>query len=395
MKNKIKKLAKRILYAVYKYIFLHLPVRKKQIVFVSSLGRNYTGSPRAIYEKLVQEGLDKRYECMYVIQDLHTQMPGQVKKIKKGHIAYYMALATAGILVSDTRLPDSIKKRKETLYIQTWHGTPLKKLALDMTQVQMSNGQSIEEYHESFRNNAATWDYLIAQNPFSEETFRRCFAFQGEMIRCGYPRNDVLFAGNNAETIQKIKTKLGIPQDKKVLLYAPTWRDNAYFGLGKYKFATELDFERMQQTLAKDYVLIVKYHYLVQEQVDWSAYQGFIYTFPADYDIAELYLVADALITDYSSVMFDYSILKRPMYFFAYDLEQYKNDLRGFYFDFLAQAPGPVVQTTEALLKAICETKPEKYAKQYAQFCERYNPWDNGTASAQIVELLQKSIEAD
>lgn len=395
MKKQIKKWLKRILYAIYKYIFLHLPIEKKRIIFVSSLGRNYTGSPRAIYEEMVRLGLDKEYACMYVIQDLHTKVPGQVKKIKKGHVKYYLALATARVIVSDTRLPDSIKKRKGTTYIQTWHGTPLKKLALDMTQVQMSNGQSIEEYHESFRKNASTWDYLIAQNPFSEETFRRCFAFEGHILRCGYPRNDVLFAKNNAEDIKKLKQKLGIPLDKKVLLYAPTWRDNQYFGLGKYKFATEMEFDRMQQALAEKYVLIVKYHYLVQEQVDWAKYKGFVYTCPADYDIAELYLMADALITDYSSVMFDYSILKRPMFFFAYDLEQYKNDLRGFYFDFLAQAPGPVVQTTDALIEAIQKTEQEEYAERYAQFCARYNPWDNGTASAQIVELLQKTICAD
>ena len=392
MKNKVKKLAKRILYAIYKRVFLRLPVKKTRIVFVSSLGRNYTGSPRAVYEEMVREGLDKRYECIYVIQNVNTPMPGEVKKVKKGRVNYYLALATAGVWISDTRLPDSIKKRKETVYIQTWHGTPLKKLALDMTQVQMSNGQSIEEYHESFRNNAATWDYLVAQNPFSEETFRRCFAFTGKVLRCGYPRNDVLFSGNTKENIERIKKELGIPTGKKVLLYAPTWRDNAYFGLGKYKFATELDFDRMKETLADEYVMIVKYHYLVQEKVDWSAYKNFVYTCPAEYDIAELYLAADALITDYSSVMFDYSILKRPMFFFAYDLEQYKNDLRGFYFDFLAQAPGPVVQTTESLITAICETKPEEYAERYAQFCERYNPWDNGTASAQIVELVKKTF---
>ena len=156
-----------------------------------------------------------------------------------------------------------------------------------------------------------------------------------------------------------------------------------------------MDFDRMQQALAEEYVLIVKYHYLVQEQVDWTRYKGFVYTCPSDYDIAELYLMADALITDYSSVMFDYSILKRPMFFFAYDLEQYKNDLRGFYFDFLAQAPGPVVQTTDALIEAIQKTEQEEYAERYVQFCARYNPWDNGMASAQIVELLQKTICAD
>ena len=388
LKKKLKNVIKRIFYKIYQYLFLKLAVQKKRIFFVSSLGRNYTGSPRAIYEEMVRQGLDKQYECIYLIQDLHTEIPGKVKKIKKGRLAYYFYLATAGVIVSDTRLPDNIQKRKQAKYVQTWHGTPLKKLALDMTQVHMSNGQSLEEYQQKFRDNTATWDYLVAQNPFSEETFRRCFAFEGEILRCGYPRNDVLFSGNTKEKIIRLKEKFGIPKEKKVLLYAPTWRDNQYFGLGKYRFATEMDFDLMQSKLSDEYVMIVKYHYLVSEKIDWSAYQNFVYTFPATCDIAELYLMADALITDYSSVMFDYSILKRPMYFFAYDLEQYKNDLRGFYFDFLAQAPGPVVQTTEELVEAIQKEEVADYKACYEVFCKTYNPWDNGTASIQIVNKI-------
>ena len=102
---------------------------------------------------------------------------------------------------------------------------------------------------------------------------------------------------------------MGIPQDKKVLLYAPTWRDNQYHGMSIYKFVTAMDFSLLREKLSEDYVIIVKYHYLVMDDMDWSDYEGFVYTFGADHDIADLYLVSDMLITDYSSVMFDYCIL--------------------------------------------------------------------------------------
>src|SRR5699024_8283031 len=127
------------------------------------------------------------------------------------------------------------------------------------------------------------------------------------------------------------------------------WRDNEYYDDKKYKFATALDFEEAKKALSDEYIMIVKYHYLISERVDWSGFEGFIYSFPAEQEISELYLISDMLITDYSSVMFDYSVLKRPMFFFAYDLENYRKNLRGFYFDMLEEVPGPISMTTEQL----------------------------------------------
>jgi len=385
-----KKVIKGIVLAYYRLMILLCPVNAKVIVFESNLGRNYTGNPRSIYEEMVGLGLDKSYRCYFILEDLRVQIPGNSKKVKRNRFYYFYILAIAGIIVSDSRIPMYIVKRKKTTYIQTWHGTPLKKLALDMEEVSMAGESSIELYKQNFEKNTSRWDYLISQNQYSSEIFRRAFRFHKEILEIGYPRNDVLFQKNDVASIVELKKELKLPLDKKIILYAPTWRDDEYYGLGKYKFTSKLDFQLAKEQLGQEYVFIVKYHYLVQEQIDWSEYKGFVYEFDQTYDISTLYLVADMLITDYSSVMFDYSILSRPMFFFAYDLEKYKNQLRGFYFDIMTEVPGPIVTTTAELLNEIQNYKPEAYKDKYEAFQLKFNHADCGMASRRVVELIQK-----
>ena len=366
-----------------------LPIKKNVILFESNLGRNYTGNPRAIYEEIVREGLDQKYECIWFFEDQRKKIPGKAKIVKRARLKYLYYMARAKVWVFDCRQPEFLIKRKETSYIQTWHGTPLKKLALDMEQIDSVVSRSIEEYHEQFRKNTATWDYLISQNRFSTETFKRCFAFENKpILEVGYPRNDILFRRNNKKYIDQLKEKYKIPKDKKVILYAPTWRDNEFYVQGVYKFVSPLDFKKAQKELGDEYVFLVKYHYLVSDKIDWSEYKGFVYSFNETVDISRLYLIADMMITDYSSVMFDYSILKRPMLFFAYDLENYENNLRGFYFDFLKEAPGPISKTTDQLIKDIKSYDKAQWIQKYEKFSEKYNSADDGRASQKIVEKI-------
>jgi CDP-glycerol glycerophosphotransferase len=397
MPGKLMKIIKNCIKAVvllwYRACIRIFPVRQDVILFESNLGRNYTGNPRAIYEKMVRQGLDKKYRCYFILEDRNTVLPGAAKKVKRTRLRYFFLFAVAGIWVSDSRLPMYIRKRPKCRYIQTWHGTPLKKLALDMDTVFMAGETGIEEYKKNFYNNAQTWDYLVSQNQYSTEIFRRAFGFQKTMLEIGYPRNDVLFRKNNVEDIRELKKQLGLPLDKRILLYAPTWRDNEFYGQGKYKFNPPMDFSRLQEAIGKDTVMIVKYHYLIMDQIDWSPYRGFVYSYDLSYDISLLYLVSDFLITDYSSVMFDYNILKRPMFFYCYDLEKYKDTLRGFYFDFLAEAPGPVVLTTKDLIRAIKEYDPADYGERQEAFTKKYNHLDDGNAAKRIVELIESFSE--
>lgn len=389
MKKVIKQIAKKLFLMLYWFFRKVLPVRENVILFESNVGRNYTGNPKAIYEEMIHLGLDKQYRCVYILEDVNTQIPGNVRKVRRLRFLYFYYMAVAGVWISDSRFPEYIVKRKKTKYIQTWHGTPLKKLALDMGSIHMDGESSLEDYKEKFRKNSQTWDYLISQNKFSSEVFRRCFDFQKEMLEYGYPRNDTLFARNNPADILKLKKAYGIPEDKKVILYAPTWRDNEFYGDNRYRFNQAVNYDYLREQLGSEYVLLVKCHYLVQDKIDWSKYDGFVYSFDSKVDIADLYLIADMLITDYSSVMFDYSLLKRPMFFYAYDLTAYKDELRGFYFDYLSEIPGPVSQTTEELARDILSYEEDKWKTLYKAFSEKFNTFDDGNASAKVVELIQ------
>ncbi|MDD4112264.1 MAG: CDP-glycerol glycerophosphotransferase family protein [Herbinix sp.] len=379
---------KQLVIASYKVLTKVLPINHKIILFESNMGRNYTGNPKAIYEEMVRLGLDRKYRCYFILEGTETKIPGAAKKIKRNRFRYFYYYAIAGIWISDTRFPKYIIKRPDTIYIQTWHGTPLKKLALDLDAVYMSGETSLEDYKRNFYENVQTWDYLISQNHYSTEIFRKAFGFEKEILEIGYPRNDILYSKNNEEDIIKIKESLGLPQDKRVILYAPTWRDNEYYRNGIYRFNTGLDFPLLMKELKEDTVLVVKYHYLIKDVIDWSDYEGFVYDFDKDYDISLLYLTSDMLVTDYSSVMFDYSILKRPMMFYCYDLCEYRDTLRGFYFDFMNEAPGPVVETTKSLIDSIKGYDYDIYKKKYEAFINKYNHADDGNASAKVINKL-------
>ena len=385
-KNKLK---------IYNKMADKIAIDDETILFQSSVGRNYTGSPRYIYEEMVEKGLDEKYKIAWVFEEdayKDIELPGNGKKLDKSSLEFLLYSRKCKFWIFDTRQPNYLKKNKDTVFIQTWHGTPLKKLALDMETVDMSGNTDIEKYRKKFKKNTADWDYLVSQNSYSTEIFRRAFAFNGEMLEIGYPRNDILFKKNTKEDIEEIKERLNIPKDKKVILYAPTWRDNEFHKNGIYKFATEMDFDAMKEALEDDFVLIVKYHYSVKENIDWDKYAPFIIECNETWDIQELYLISDILITDYSSVMFDYAILKRPMLFFTYDLEFYKNKLRDFYFDMVAEVPGPLVETTEDLIGEIKsldnEEYFEKYGDKYRKFNEKFNEFDNGTASSEIIKII-------
>lgn len=390
MKKQIKKAAKTIMLFGYKIMTKLLPVQKDVIVFNSSMGRNYTGNPRYIYEYMVEKGLDEKYKCVWFFECLPKALPGHCKIIRFKRLKYFYYMSIAKIWVFDCRQPDFLIKKKNVVYIQTWHGTPLKKLALDMDSVSMAEDKDIAAYKEKFYKNAMTWDYLIAQNDFSAKIFRSAFGFEKNMLTIGYPRNDVLIGKNNENYIAFLKKELSLPKDKKIILYAPTWRDNEFYSSGKYKFNPHMDFDLLKEKLSDEYCMIVKYHYLVKDLIDWSPYKGFIYDFDLNYDISLLYLAADLLITDYSSVMFDYSILKRPMLFYCYDYDNYKDNLRGFYFDFEKEAPGPISYKTQELIEDILQYDRVKYIKQYERFSDKYNKAENGTACKEICSLIEK-----
>lgn len=392
----IKNIMKKIALKGYGFSSHFIPVKDNVIMFESSNGRNYTGNPRYIYEEMVRQGLDSHYKCVWSLTDTNIPIPGNCTKIKRPGMKFLFYSLRSKFWIFDSRHQYYLKKNKNTKYIQTWHGTPLKKLALDMDKVNSSETTDIEDYKAKFKKNSSLWDYLISQNSYSSKIFKRAFAFDGEMLEIGYPRNDILINENNETKINEIKERLNIDKDKKIILYAPTWRDNEFHKKGIYKFATEMDFNAMKNALSDEYVLIVKFHYLVKDEINWDEYRDFIIECNEMWDIQELYLISDILITDYSSVMFDYALLNRPILFFTYDLDFYKDNLRDFYFD-INTVPGPLIETTEDLVDFIKNNSKddyfEKYGTKYQAFKETYNEFDKGSSCQSVIELVERLSE--
>lgn len=387
----IKYIIKRCVMGVYNIFYYMLPLHKKVILFESSVGRNYTGNPKAIYEKMIEHGLDKDYKCVWILEDVNEKIPGQCIKVKRQRIKYFYYMSIAKFWVMDSRQPYYLKKKKGNIYIQTWHGTPLKKLGLDMNFVNMGGYKDIDTYIDIFKQNTSRWDYLISQNAYSTDIFKSAFNFHKEILQIGYPRNDMLINYSKSQIIA-LKEKLKLPKDKQILLYAPTWRDNDYDALGRYKFKLPIDLEQFRNEFGNKYYLILKPHYLIADQIDIRGYEDCVGLCEIKQDIQELYLVADVLITDYSSVMFDYSILNRPILFYMYDLEAYQSEIREFYFDILEEAPGPIAKTNKELFGYLRDLDEQilKYQLKYKDFREKYSSIDDGHAAEHVIEIIKR-----
>lgn len=379
------------LYKIAFYLLGKMPAKKNLVMFESFLGKQYSDSPRAIYEYMLEQNLP--YDMYWSADRRHMKRfdDKEIKYVRRFSLQWLVLMARAKYWVTNSRLPLWIPKPNHTKYLQTWHGTPLKRLATDMDEVHMP-GTNTVKYKQNFLKEASKWDYLVSPNAYSSEIFKRAFQFDKNLIESGYPRNDFLINSNDTETISKVKASAGIPEGKKVILYAPTWRDNQFYAKGKYRFNLELDLDRLKEEFGDEYIIILRLHYLVAENLDLSGYEDFVYDMSHHEDIRELYLIADTLITDYSSVFFDYANLKRPMLFFVYDIEDYRDNLRGFYFDFEEKAPGPLVRTTEEVISAIkdIELKGFSPSSTTEAFYNRFCYLEDGQASKRVVEEVFK-----
>lgn len=366
-----------------------LPIRKKTVVFESFLGKQFSDNPKAIYDHIKEYLPDYRLYWSFDRNVYPNFDQHEIRAISRLSIRWIFIMARAEYWVTNSRLPLWIPKRKDTIYVQTWHGTPLKKLGLDIDEVHMP-GTTTEKYKSNFTYEASKWDYLISPNAYSTDVFRSAFDYDKKIIESGYPRNDVLFTKNTKINIEQIKSQLNIPINKQVILYAPTWRDNDYHSIGKYRFKLHLDLSFMKDTLGDDYIILLRTHYLVADQIDLKGYEEFVWNLSHYSDISELYLISDILITDYSSVFFDYANLQRPILFYVYDIEEYREELRGFYLDFENIAPGPLVKTTEELVKKIKGLKVHDHATKYinADFIDKFCYLEDGNASKRIVNYL-------
>jgi len=374
----------RLLRRAYYPLKLRSPLRDT-VLFVSWKGRQAADNPLGIAAELRSRGDDR--EHIWAVTDPAVRTPDGATVVLTGTQEYYEALARSRYLITNDDMPAHYRKRDGQVYLQTWHGTPLKRIGFDIERPQFISGTA---YLDHLAEDVAHWDLLLSQNPFSTPILRRAFRFDGEICEYGYPRNDVLSRPDAPQLAAEVRKRLGLSEGKKVVLYAPTWRDNQFYAAGRYRFDLRLDLERAWKTLGDEYVVLIRGHHHMADDVPDSASSGFAMNVTRYPDIAELFLVSDVLVTDYSSVMFDYASTGRPMLFFTYDLADYRDNLRGFYFDFEPEAPGPLLATSDDVIAAIgnIESVAARHAAAYRAFAAKFCPFDDGKAGARICDRL-------
>ena len=348
-------------------------INNKRIIFESMWGAKYSCNPQHLYEYI-----DKNYpefECIWSLNDEHTPIKGNGIRVRRGSQEYYKYLATAKYFVNNVNFETDYVKRDGQIEIQTMHGTPLKTLGLDV-KGDFPNESSKRLYLEK----NGRWNYLTVQGQFMENKAYDCFNFDKEILKYGYPRTDVLFNVTDQKR-EDIKKSLGLPLDKKIILYTPTWRSRGSFDM-------QLDLDKMREKLSDEYILLVRLHHLCAPKDSVEADNKFIFDLHSYRCVEDLYIISDILITDYSSVMFDYALLDKPMLFFTYDLEDYRDNLRGLYVDIEEEAPGPLLFDTDEVIAAIddIDAQMDKCADKISAFKEKYLNYENGDSCKRIVE---------
>lgn len=383
------RIRRRLLRDVYYRAQRFLPVRE-QILFSSFHGKQCGDNPRPIADELRRRG-DLRPQ-LWVITDRSVLVPDGAGSVLTGTRAYFRALARSRYLIYNDHVPLPYGKRRGQVHVQTWHGTPLKRLGYDIREPSSASGR---RYLDFMAGDVAQWDMLLSPNPFSTPIMRRAFRFGGAICETGYPRNDMLVttaarAATNSTRLTAIRQRIGLPAGKKVATYVPTWRDNLHDDAGRYLLDFRLDLEAAAGVLADEWVLLIRGHHLMAGGIRGAVIPGFAFDVTGYPDIGDLLLITDALITDYSSVMFDFAPTGRPMLFFTYDLEEYRDQVRGFYFDFQAEAPGPVLATSQEVVAALADLDAvaAKYAAAAAAFTARFCPLDDGKAAARACDRI-------
>ncbi|MFF4211175.1 bifunctional glycosyltransferase family 2 protein/CDP-glycerol:glycerophosphate glycerophosphotransferase [Streptomyces sp. NPDC001796] len=356
---------------------LHRPLDDNLAVYCAYWGRGYACNPAAIHAKARQ--LAPHIRSVFLVEpDAVGSVPKDVEYAVIGSRAYWDVLARAKYLINNANFADGVVKRPGSVHLQTQHGTPLKKMGVDQSPypvVAASTGSFAKLLARTDR-----WDYNLSSNRHSTEMWERAFPGSYETLEYGYPRNDVYYTAT-ADDVARVRRELGVPEGKTAVLYAPTHRDHST------GFDTALDLEAFCDAVGDDFVVLLRAHYFYDRGAARAA--GRVIDVTRHRSAEDVCLAADALITDYSSIMFDYANLDRPIVVYADDWDVYR-EIRGVYFDLMEAPPGRVVRTPEELAAVFRDgsfADAEARAVR-AAFRQRFCQFDDGRAAERVVRRV-------
>lgn len=355
--------------------------RRRNVMFESWRGR-YADSPRAIFERLAT--LQLSVQPLWVAPTTVSLPPGTAR-VERHSPKYFARLFTTDVLITNDIVSKHIIKGPGVTYVQCWHGTPLKTIGFDEHAPKYSGAKA---HRRRMVRDVAKWDYLVSPSETCTRIFRQAFRYEGRVLETGYPRNDILRHPDALAIRRRVRAQLGLEEGALGVLYAPTWRDDSKGGDGAFRDPGGIDVHLLSAHLPEGSLLMSRMHNVVRSgpALDGITNAVDVSEHP---DIAELYLAADVLVSDYSSAIFDFAVTGKPIVLFPYDLDHYCG-ARELYFDYASWAPGPIVQTTEALADTLLrlDSLTPVHAQRYRDFVEKFCPHEDGHAADRVIAAV-------
>ena len=367
--------------AWYDKVFSRLPISRRTIVFESHMGKQYSDSPRAIYEELKRSGAKFRAVWAYA-GDHPNGFPSDVKLVRRQSYMYLLALGRAGYWVDNQGFPHDLRKRPGTTYIQTWHGSAFKRMGFDEAAIKSQTAGQQRKLQDAIDR----FDVFLTRTEHDARTLTKGMRVHADLMRVGYPRNDALVDPHNRDEVAALRKSLKLTDDRKVLLYAPTFRPEQ-IATGSKGLDLPFSLDEFVERFGDKYVLLVRPHYLVSFALP-PMYAHSVRNVANVHDVTPLMQLADAVITDYSSLMFDYALLDRPLIFHVPDYDDYVGSSRGSYFDLASVAPGPLTYNGAELFAALADLDElkQRYAERHRAFKAQFCEYDTGTAAKAVVD---------
>lgn len=349
------------------------------VFFTVDLGANAGDSALAIHQELRRRGLP--LTLYWGVVDLSVPVPEGGTAVLKGSEQWFEKVNRSKFIVNNYGAIWGLAKDPEQHYLQTWHGTPLKLIGVSHARHLDAPDSTLDQ----IAMESGEWDAFVSPSPYFSSLVPTEFLFNGPILETGYPRNDRLATASSADQ-DDIRKALGIAGFAKVLLYAPTYREGQRHGW-KAALYDGLDLARLAALLGPEWCILLRGHSFNARDDHSDRSMGQIVDVTRHPDVNDLYIASDVLVTDYSSVMFDYSVTGRPMAFFAPDVKKYVA-ARGVYFDLEQSAPGPLYTDVAQLAAGLADLDEltSAHKQQYAEFRERFAPWDDGQAAQRVVD---------
>lgn len=360
-------------------IFSIFPIKKNKIMIVSYYGKGYGDNGKYIVNELLQR--ENLYSIYWACNEKNKySLPNDIKYVKFNSLKYFFHLATSKVWINNTRFKYGTRKRKKQYYIQTWHSS----LRLKRIEKDAENSLS-KEYVMTCKSDSKMIDIITSGCDFSTNIYQNSFWYDGEIFKSGTPRCDIFFNKNQKASIKKNIFDMYNLSNKKIILYAPTFREN------DNEKSVYLDCDAFSKKLSDEYILFVRFHPLSKSHIDNTQKMINVTHYP---DMQELLAISDYLITDYSGCCFDMMINNKPCILYINDIESYLQKERNLYFEF-DELPFPKIKEEKDLIKAINEFDEKKYKKDIAMFNETVGLFENGEGSKNICNRIDEVIRSE